>query len=40
LESDPSNRDEDVAYYLDRLDKRAALFDQWAPDNPQVNLAT
>jgi hypothetical protein len=26
LEWDPNNRDEDVAYYLARLDKRALLF--------------
>ena len=38
-EWDPNNRNEDVAYYLARLDKRALLFDRWAPHHPQVNLA-
>jgi DNA polymerase, archaea type len=38
-EWDPNNRDEDVAYYLARLDKRALLFDRWAPHHPQVNLS-
>ena len=36
-EWDPNRRDEDVAYYLHQLDKRASLFDRWAPHHPQVN---
>jgi DNA polymerase, archaea type len=35
---DPNNRDEDVAYYLGQLDKRAALFSDWAPHHLQTCL--